>query len=114
MTEAFTGAPVLSSMEVVEISKTEDGVPVYIDKNASQADWIIVTNRIKPHTKFKAPIESGLMKMMAIGMGKQKGAEYYHKAAIHYHLPQNHCRCREGSYQEGPHPLRAGDGGKRL
>ncbi|MDP3039363.1 MAG: lactate racemase domain-containing protein, partial [Deltaproteobacteria bacterium] len=88
VTEAFTGAPVLSSMEVVEISKTEDGVPVFIDRNASQADWIIVTNRIKPHTKFKAPIESGLMKMMAIGMGKQKGAEYYHKAAIQYTFPK--------------------------
>jgi uncharacterized protein (DUF362 family) len=84
VTEAFTGAPIISSMEAVEISKTEDGVPVYIDKNASQADWIVVVNRIKPHTKFKAPIESGLMKMMAIGMGKQKGAEYYHKAAIQY------------------------------
>jgi hypothetical protein len=84
VTEAFTGAPIISSMEAVEISKTEDGVPVYIDKNASQADWIVVVNRIKPHTKFKAPNESGLMKMMAIGMGKQKGAEYYHKAAIQY------------------------------
>jgi hypothetical protein len=84
VTEAFTGAPIVSSMEVVEISKTEDGVPVFIDKNASQADWIVVAGRIKPHTKFKAPIESGLMKMMAIGMGKQKGAEYYHKAAIQY------------------------------
>jgi hypothetical protein len=88
VTEAFTGAPVLSSMEAVEIGKTEDGVPVYIDKNASQADWIIVVNRIKPHTKFKAPHESGLMKMMAIGMGKQKGAEYYHKAALHYTFPK--------------------------
>ncbi len=88
VTEAFTGAPVLSSMEVVEIGKTEDGVPVFIDKNASQADWIIVLNRVKPHTKFKAPIESGLMKMMAIGMGKQKGAEYYHKAALQYTFPK--------------------------
>ena len=88
VTEAFTGAPVLSSMEAVEIGKTEDGVPVYIDKNASQADWIIVVNRVKPHTKFKAPIESGLMKMMAIGMGKQKGADYYHKAALHYTFPK--------------------------
>jgi len=88
VTEAFTGAPVLSSMEVVEISKTEDGVPVFIDRNAAQADGIIVVNRIKPHTKFKAPIESGLMKMMAIGMGKQKGAEYYHKAAIQYTFPK--------------------------
>lgn len=88
VTEAFTGAPVLSSMEVVEIGRTEDGVPVYIDKNASLADWIIVVNRVKPHTKFKAPIESGLMKMMAIGMGKQKGAEYYHKAALHFTFPK--------------------------
>jgi hypothetical protein len=84
VTEAFTDAPIVSSMEVVEISRTGDGVPVFIDRNASQADWIVVVGRIKPHTKFKAPIESGLMKMMAIGMGKQKGAEHYHKAAIQY------------------------------
>jgi hypothetical protein len=88
VTEAFTGAPVLSSMDTVEISRTQDGVPVFIDKNAFEADGIIVINRIKPHTKFKAPIESGLMKMMAIGMGKQKGAEYYHKAAIQYTFPK--------------------------
>jgi len=88
VTEAFTGAAILSSMEVVEIGKTEDGVPVFIDRHASRADWIIVVNRIKPHTKFKAPIESGLMKMMAIGMGKQKGAEHYHKAAIQYTFPK--------------------------
>jgi hypothetical protein len=84
MTEEFLGAPILSSMEVVEIGRTEDDVPVYIDKLAWEADHIVVVNRIKPHTKFKAPIESGLMKMMAIGMGKQKGADYYHKAALHY------------------------------
>jgi hypothetical protein len=88
VTEAFTGAPVLSSMEVVEVSRTPDNVPVYIDQNASLADGIIVVGRIKPHTKFKAPIESGLMKMMAIGMGKQKGAEHYHKAAIQYTFPK--------------------------
>ncbi|MGB9699530.1 MAG: lactate racemase domain-containing protein [Thermodesulfobacteriota bacterium] len=88
VTEAFTGAPIISSMDVVEISKTEDNVPVFIDRNAAQADWIVVVNRIKPHTKFKAQIESGLMKMMAIGMGKQRGAEYYHKAALHYTFPK--------------------------
>ena len=88
VTEAFTGAPVYSSMDTVEISRTQDGVPVFIDKNAFEADGIIVINRIKPHTKFKAPIESGLMKMMAIGMGKQKGAEYYHKAAVQYTFPK--------------------------
>jgi hypothetical protein len=84
MSEKVLGAPILSSMEVVEIGRTEDDVPVYIDKFAWEADHIVVVNRIKPHTKFKAPIESGLMKMMAIGMGKQKGADYYHKAALHY------------------------------
>ena len=88
ITESFTGAPVLSSMDAVEIARTRDGVPVFIDKNASEADGIIVINRIKPHTKFKAPIESGLMKMMAIIMGKQKGADYYHKAAIQYTFPR--------------------------
>ena len=87
-TETFTGAPILSSMETVEISRPPDGVPVFIDKNAFEADGIIVINRIKPHTKFKASIESGLMKMMAIGMGKQKGAEYYHKAALQYTFPK--------------------------
>jgi hypothetical protein len=86
--EAFTGAPILSSMDAVEISRTQDGVPVFIDKNAFDADGIIVINRIKPHTKFKAPIESGLMKMMAVGMGKHQGAEYYHKAAIQYTFPK--------------------------
>jgi len=84
ITESEMGVPILASMETVEIGRTEDGVPVFIDKHASEADHIVVVNRIKPHTKFKAPIESGLMKMMAIGMGKQKGADYYHKAAIHY------------------------------
>jgi hypothetical protein len=88
VTEAFTGVSVLSSMDTVEISRTQDGVPVFIDKNAFEADGIIVINRIKPHTKFKASIESGLMKMMAIGMGKQKGAEYYHKASIQYTFPK--------------------------
>jgi len=88
VTESYVKAPVLSSMETKEIGKTEDGIPVLIDKHAYSADHIIVVNRIKSHTKFKAPIESGLMKMMAIGMGKHKGAELYHKAAIQYTFPR--------------------------
>jgi len=88
ITEEEIGVPILSSMEVMEIGKTEGGLPVYIDKNALQADHIIVVNRIKPHTKFKGPIESGLIKMMAIGMGKQKGADLYHKAAIEHTFPK--------------------------
>jgi hypothetical protein len=88
ITEDVIKSPILSSMEVMEIGKIEGGVPVYIDKNALQADHIIVVNRIKPHTKFKGPIESGLMKMIAIGMGKQKGADLYHKAAIEHTFPK--------------------------
>jgi len=88
VTESYVKAPVLSSMETKEIGKTEDGIPVLIDKHAYSADNIIVVNRIKSHTKFKAPIESGLMKMMAIGMGKHKGAELYHRAAIQYTFPR--------------------------
>lgn len=82
--ESSVGAPVISSMNAVEIGKTSDGVPVFIDENAYRSDHIVVVNRVKPHTKFKAPIESGLMKMMAIGMGKQKGADLYHKAAVQF------------------------------
>jgi hypothetical protein len=53
-----------------------------VDKYAAGADHLVVINRIKPHTKFEGPVESGLMKMMAIGLGKHKGAQYYHRAAI--------------------------------
>lgn len=87
ITEEVIGAPIFSSMEVVEIGRTVSGIPVYIDGHAFRADHILVINRIKPHTKFKGPIESGLMKMMAIGMGKQKGADLYHKAAIQHGFP---------------------------
>ncbi|UCE53144.1 MAG: DUF2088 domain-containing protein [Desulfobacterales bacterium] len=89
VTEEATGAPIKSSMEVVEIGITPDGVPVLMDRNASQADHIIVFNRVKPHTDFKGEIESGLMKMMAIGLGKQKAADHYHNVFMrlgHYHV----------------------------
>ena len=82
ITEAAMGCPVHSSMEVVYLGDASDGYPIYVDKHASEADHIVVVNRVKPHTKFEGPIESGLMKMMAIGMGKHKGAEYYHSAAV--------------------------------
>jgi len=88
VTEAYLGAPILSSMEAEEIARTADEVPVFVDKNALTADHIVVVNRIKSHTKFKAPIESGLMKMMAIGMGKLRGADFYHKAAVQYTFPK--------------------------
>lgn len=78
VTEESVGAPIMSSMEVDEVGRFEDGTPVYVDRNALGADGIIVVNRVKPHTDFKGEIESGLMKMMAIGLGKQKGAEMIH------------------------------------
>ena len=88
ITESYLKAPILSSMDATKIGRTADGVPVFVDQHALTADHIVVVNRIKSHTKFKAPVESGLMKMMAIGMGKLKGAEYYHKAAIQYTFPR--------------------------
>ena len=78
ITEEYVGCPIVSSMEVVEITRLPNGMPVYIDKNAYQADGIIVINRIKPHTAFRGPNESGLVKMITIGLGKQKGAESCH------------------------------------
>jgi len=78
--EKGVGAPIKASMEVSQIGETAEGLPVLIDKYASQADHIVVVNRIKPHTDFEGIVESGLMKMMAIGLAKQKGADYYHNA----------------------------------
>ena len=78
ITEESVGAPVVSSMEVKEIGRTPKGLPVYIDKNACEADGIILVNRVKPHTSFRGRHESGLLKMLAIGLAKQKGAEMTH------------------------------------
>ena len=77
ITEESVCAPIVSSMEVDKIGEI-NGTPVYVDRNALRADGIIVVGRVKPHTDFKGDIESGLMKMMAIGLGKQKGAEMIH------------------------------------
>ena len=81
--EEVVGCPIYASMDTTYIGDTEDGRPVYIDKYAAQADGIILSNRIKLHTGFRGPYESGLMKMMAIGLGKQKGAETCHNAGMH-------------------------------
>ncbi len=82
VTNAALGVPVKSSMQVVQIGSTPDGIPVYLDRYASRADHIVVVNRVKPHTDFKGKIESGLIKIMAIGLGKQKGADLYHNAIV--------------------------------
>lgn len=78
ITEKTTGAPIVSSMEVVEVTRTELGLPVYIDKNAWEADGIILLNRVKPHTSIREPYQSGLIKMCAIGLAKHKGAAMTH------------------------------------
>ncbi len=78
ITEAAMDCPICSSMEVDLLDTLEDGTPVYIDRYAHQADGIVVINRIKPHTGFRGRYESGLFKMMAVGLGKQKGAEIVH------------------------------------
>lgn len=79
VTEEYVGCPIISSMEVAEIGRNEEGKPVYIDKQAAGADGIILNCRIKPHTCFRGKYESGIMKMMAIGLGKQHGAEACHR-----------------------------------
>jgi hypothetical protein len=84
ITEESIGAPIISFMEVVEIGRSSFGFPVLVDKHAMGADGVIVVNRIKPHTEFEGPVESGLMKMMAIGMGKHKGCLEVHKQTVHY------------------------------
>lgn len=78
VTEASMGCPIKSSMDTVLLGEVEGDVPVYFDRNAYEADVVIPVGRIKPHTDFHGPIESGLMKMIAIGLGKQKGADTFH------------------------------------
>ncbi len=82
--EETMGCPIRSSMEVIQIGTSDFGMPIYFDKNASEADHVVVVNRVKPHTGFAGEIESGLMKMMLIGLGKHKGASVYHRAIIHH------------------------------
>jgi len=84
ITESLVGCPIRSSMETVVVCQTAEGFPVHFDKFAYEADHVLVANRIKPHTRFAGPIESGLMKMMLIGLGKCAGATVYHRAIQDY------------------------------
>ncbi len=78
VTEEYCGAPIRSSMEVVQIGETGRGVPVYMDRIASEADGVVLVNRVKAHTDFRSSIESGLMKMASIGLGKHEQALALH------------------------------------
>ncbi len=83
ITEAAMGCPVRATMEVVQVGEAL-GMPVWLDRYAAEADWIGLVNRVKPHTDFKGTIESGLFKMMTIGLGKHRGAIQYHRANVHH------------------------------
>ena len=79
--EATMGVPVLSSLEVVSLGKTAEGIEVFIDKTGVESDGIFLLPRVKPHTDFAGKLESGFFKMMAIGLGKFAGAQQYHSFA---------------------------------
>ncbi|MFU8770220.1 MAG: lactate racemase domain-containing protein, partial [Desulfotignum sp.] len=79
--EPAVGAPVTATMDVVNLGEVE-GIPVYMNRLAHEADGLVLINRVKPHTDFTGPIESGIIKMLVIGLGNQKGADAYHKAAV--------------------------------
>ena len=76
--ESTMGAPVDATMDVVQVGETEDGVPVVLNRLAEEADAVVLVNRIKPHTSFRGLYESGLMKMMTIGLGSHRGASLAH------------------------------------
>ena len=81
-TETSMGVPIRATMDVVQVGKTASGLPAYFDAIAADADGIVLVNRIKPHTSFRGKVESGLSKMIVIGLGKQHGAEICHNLGL--------------------------------
>jgi hypothetical protein len=88
VTPESMNVPILSSMETVEIGRMPWGFPVHVDRHASEADHIVLVNRVKPHTNYRAHVESGLMKMLVIGLGKHQGAVLAHRASVDVGLPR--------------------------
>jgi Lactate racemase N-terminal domain len=88
VTEERCGCPVRATMETVVLCQSDLGFPVYADRYAFEADHIVLCGRIKPHTDFDGDIESGLMKMMLLGLGKHEGAKIYHRAFQDYSFAQ--------------------------
>ena len=82
ITEEKMGAPIKAAMEVMKVGEDKSGIPVYLDKNVIDADHVVAINRIKPHTRFAGEIESGLIKMLLVGLGKDVGARVYHRAIM--------------------------------
>jgi hypothetical protein len=83
VTEASAGCPIRATMETVILGETADGFPLHFDRNAAEADGLIIANRVKIHTDFHGPHESGLLKMLAIGLGKENGAARIHSFGVH-------------------------------
>jgi hypothetical protein len=88
ITEEFCGCPIRSSMETIILGTTAEGIPVHFARDASEADHVFVVNRVKPHTRLEGELQSGLMKMMLIGLGKHEGAKVYHRAFTDYSFDQ--------------------------
>jgi len=88
VTEEACGCPIRSSMETVVAAQSAEGFPVHFDRHAFEADHVLVCGRVKPHTDFAGEIESGLMKMMLIGLGNHAGAKIYHRAIQDYNFDQ--------------------------
>jgi len=80
ITEDAVGCPIRSGMETVVVGRAPEGFPIHFDRLAFEADHVVVCNRVKPHTGFAGPIESGLLKMLLIGLGKHAGATICHRA----------------------------------
>ncbi|MDD5168590.1 MAG: lactate racemase domain-containing protein [Syntrophales bacterium] len=84
ITEETMGVPILATMDSIEIGRSANGHPVLVDRYAAAADAVVIVNRVKPHTAFEGPIQSGLMKMMAIGLGNHIGCSEVHRQAVNY------------------------------
>jgi len=87
VSEETVGAPVVSSMDVVTAGTSRFAAPVWVARDLVEADAVIVLNRVKPHTDFHGPIESGLVKMLVIGAGKHRGAAETHRLALRHGFP---------------------------
>lgn len=98
ITAEYLGCPIKSSMDTVKIGATPEGMPVFADKHALEADAVILCGRIKAHTAFQGPYESGLLKMAVIGMGNQLGAETAHESGF-VHLGRLLPQCAKVTFE---------------
>jgi hypothetical protein len=88
VTESFCGCPIRAGMETVVIEQAAEGFPIHFDRIASEADHVFICARVKPHTSFAGSIESGLMKMLLVGLGKLEGARLFHRAIHDFRFEQ--------------------------